>query len=153
MKRRARYTNFILSTPKIFRHCYVSREEAKEVCEKSAASRNGNCFVVCCSLTPVFLISDGTDHKTMNIFNIHAFLSLTVMIIIYDQKYENGSNGRQIDVRIWSCSDGGKVLKTRLCGCHLHPPEQCWRFCCLLQATRVDSEFQKKNGMYEKRLS
>ena len=32
----------------------------------------------------------------MNIFNVHAFLSLTVMIIIEDQKYEKGSNGRQI---------------------------------------------------------
>ena len=43
-----------------------------------------------------FLISSGIDHKTMNIFNVHAFLSLTVMIIIEDQKYEKGSNGRQI---------------------------------------------------------
>ena len=34
MKRRAHYTNFILSTPKIFLQCYVSREEAKEVWEK-----------------------------------------------------------------------------------------------------------------------
>ena len=36
MKRRARYTNFILSssTTKIFLECYVSREEAKEVWEK-----------------------------------------------------------------------------------------------------------------------
>ena len=32
----------------------------------------------------------------MNIFNVHAFLSLTVMIIIEDQNYEKGSNGRQI---------------------------------------------------------
>ena len=43
-----------------------------------------------------FLISSGIDRKTMNIFNVHAFLSLTVMIIIEDQKYEKGSNGRQI---------------------------------------------------------
>ena len=31
--------------------CYVRRQEAKEVWEKYAANRNGNYFVVSCSLT------------------------------------------------------------------------------------------------------
>ena len=34
------------------------------------------------------------------------------------------------------------ILKLWLCGSLLHPPNQCWPFCCLLQVTRAGLEFQ-----------
>ena len=49
--------------------------------------------------------------------------------------------------QFWSCqmeSDRGKVEKAKLCGSLLHPPNQFWLFCCLLQVTRTGLEFQTK---------
>jgi len=125
--------------------CVEGRPEPK-TCGKSKLQADSNSiyFVVCCTLTFPYPQRDWKwdNEHFQNISSVHAFPSLTVMIMIYDQKYENGSSGRQNWCNMES--DRGKVLKAKLYGSLLHPPNQCWLFRCLLQVTRAGLKFPTK---------
>ena len=78
--------------------CVGGRTEPKK-CGKSKlqADSSGIYFTVFCPLTfpyPQWDLTQDNEHFP-NISNACAFLSLTVMIMMYDQKYENGLSGRQ----------------------------------------------------------
>ena len=78
--------------------CVEGRSVGRSQWEKQAASRQ-QWYLFCGLLHAKFSLSpmgfNIDNEHFQNISNARAFLSLTVMIMIYDQKYENGSGGRQ----------------------------------------------------------